>query len=499
VQNDGSGLPWFSITWCNRDPPNTTRVRLDRGVATLEWLHKFLATLVEPLDVTNSDHKCLRLEFEPRNLASHPRKPFRFEEIWTSDVGCEATIQEAWDKNRDGTSMFQVVNKLKDCKKGLGKWSRRHFGNVTRQLFEKRQQLKEAEVSALQGGSMDRLKSLKYEVNFLLEKEERMWRQKSRSSWLKDGDQNTRFFHGRASQRRRRNKIVGLRDNSRVWKEDKDEVVRIVIRYYETIFRSSQPIQIDEVVAHVPQVVSQSMNDILIREFTGVEVEEALKKMASLKALGPDGLPPLFYQRYWLVVGPDVTRCVLSCLNSGQLLTSINHTFITLIPKVKNLERVTEFCSISFCNVINKLVSKVIANRLKTILPKILSASQSAFVPGRLITHNVLVAFETLHHMHTTKIGRDGAMALKLDMSKAYDRVEWVYLESIMRKMGFHPRWVSMIMMCISTVSYSLLVNGEPHGYFNPTRGLRQGDPLSLYLFLLFAEGLHSLITQASE
>ena len=198
MQNDGSGLPWFSITWCNRDPPNTTRVRLDRGVATLEWLHKFSATLVEPLDVTNSNHKCLRLEFEPRNSASHPRKPFRFEEIWTSDVGCEATIQEAWDKNRDGTSMFQVVNKLKDCKKGLGKWSRRHFGNVTCQLSKKCQQLKEAEVSALQGGSMDRLKSLKYEVNFLLEKE-RMSRQKSRSSWLKDGDQNTRFFHGRAS------------------------------------------------------------------------------------------------------------------------------------------------------------------------------------------------------------------------------------------------------------------------------------------------------------
>jgi hypothetical protein len=138
------------------------------------------------------------------------------------------------------------------------------------------------------------------------------------------------------------------------------------------------------------------------------------------------------------VVGQDVTRGVLSCLNSGQLLTSINHTFITLIPKVKNPEKVIEFRPISLCNVIYKLVSKVIANRLKTILPHLISDSQSAFVPGRLIIDNVLVAFETLHHMHTTKMGRDGAMALKLDMSKAYDRVEWNYLESIMRKMGFH-------------------------------------------------------------
>jgi hypothetical protein len=166
---------------------------------------------------------------------------------------------------------------------------------------------------------------------------------------------------------------------------------------------------------------------------------------------------------------------------------------------VKNSERATEFHPISLCNVIYKLVSRVIANGLKTILPHIISDSQSAFVPECLITDNVLVSFETLHHMHTTKIGRDGAMALKLDISKAYDRVEWDYLESIMRKMGFHPQWVSMIMMCISMVSYSLLVNGEPYGSLKPTRGLRQGDPLSPYLFILCAEKFHSLITQASE
>jgi ribonuclease HI len=275
--------------------------------------------------------------------------------------------------------------------------------------------------------------------------------------------------------------------------------VSILLGYYETIFTTSQPTQIEEAVAHVPHVISSSMNESLTRAYTEIEVEEALKQMAPLKAPGPDGLPPLFYQRYWSVVGQDVTRGVLSCLNSGKLLSSINHTFITLIPKVKNPEKVTEFRPISLCNVIYKLVSKVIANRLKAILPHIISDSQSAFVPGRLITDSVLVAFETLHHMHTTKMGRDGAMALKLDMSKAYDRVEWNYLKSIMRKMGFHTRWVSMIMQCISTVSYSILVNGEPHGFLKPSRGLRQGDPLSPYLFLMCAEGFHSLISRASE
>ena len=228
-------------------------------------------------------------------------------------------------------------------------------------------------------------------------------------------------------------------------------------------------------------------------------MELALKQMAHLKALGPDGMPPLFFQKYWKVVSPEVTQGVLSCLNLGHILNAINHTFITLIPKVKTPERITEFRPISLCNVTYKLISKVIANRLKCILSSIISKAQSAFLPGRLITNNVLVAFETLHQTHSIKIGRDGAMAMKLDMSKAYNRVKWSFLEIIMRKMGFHPRWVSLIMNCISTISYFILVNGEPHGFLKPSRDIRQGDPLSPYLFLLCAEGLYYLISNAKD
>ena len=141
----------------------------------------------------------------------------------------------------------------------------------------------------------------------------------------------------------------------------------------------------------------------------------------------------------------------------------------------------------------------MIANRLKIVLSIIISDSQSAFVLERLITDNVAMTFEILHKMKAKCKGKQGEMAVKLDMSKAYDRVEWQFVEAIMRKLGFAERWISMIMECICTVQYSVLLDEVPKGYVIPSRGLRQEDPLSPYLFLFSAEGLSALMRQTSS
>lgn len=152
--------------------------------------------------------------------------------------------------------------------------------------------------------------------------------------------------------------------------------------------------------------MTEEDNQELLHPFTAEEVKSALYSMHPTKAPGPDGMPALFYQRSWHIVGKDVTECVQDTLNGNPFPTGLNHTFISLIPKVNNPTRMKDLRPISLCNVIYKIVSKVLTNRLKHVLGKIIAPSQSAFVPGRLITDNVLAAFELFHHMKNRKKGK---------------------------------------------------------------------------------------------
>lgn len=251
-----------------------------------------------------------------------------------------------------------------------------------------------------------------------------MWQQRSRALFLKDGDSNTRFFHSRASHRFRRNRILGLKDNQDIWCTSDDKIAEIAVNFYKELFNSSQPMEVQAVLDAIEPIVTSDMNQALTKDFVREEVEEALKHMEPLTAPGPDGMPPIFFQSYWSIVGEDISNAVLDCLNRCHLPEEINLTYITLIPKVKCPEKISEFRPISLCNVIYKLVSKVLANRLQKFLPLLISENQSAFQAGRIITDNVLMAFETLHYMKHHQSGKLGFMALKLDMSKAYDRVE---------------------------------------------------------------------------
>ena len=171
------------------------------------------------------------------------------------------------------------------------------------------------------------------------------------------------------------------------------------------------------------------MNAELVKPFTMEEIDTTIKQMAPLKASGPDGMLHPFYQTFWQHIGPEVSEAVLSCLNSGTLLKSINHTFISLIPKVNNPKVFQNLDLIVYAMCFTKLLAKLLPTALKPLLNSIVSKTQSAFIADRLITNNILIAFESLHYMKTSSSGKEGFMTLKLDMSKAYDRVEWSSLK----------------------------------------------------------------------
>ncbi|KAL9669643.1 hypothetical protein QQ045_007190 [Rhodiola kirilowii] len=468
-----------------------TKARLDRAFATFEWRQRFPTAEVWHEVSGCSDHSPLIIRWKERRKRSRLGL-FRFEPMWLRHNGYEEAVRDLWEGNAGNT--HKLTDCLKRCADGLKDWNKKCFGKVKNKIKELQEELSKVQDMERTDDSADLEVNLTSELDEWFLREELLWKQRSRIDWLKEGDRNTRYFHQRASHRRRMNRIEKLQTNDGMWVTEEEEICGAFAQYYKEIFKSSRGgtrVRWPEWMGFIPEKLNDEMRNDLMRPFSEAEIREAIFQMCPTKAPGLDGFSALFYQKHWSMIKGNVSRQILRMLNNGALEEGINKTLITLIPKVKEPKTVAEFRPISLCNVGIKIVTKMMANRLKPILPAIISENQGAFVPGKIISDNIIAAQELLHYIHTRGRQKMGYFALKLDISKAYDRVEWDFLEVLMQRLGFPEEWNSKVMSCVKTVSYVVRVNDFVTEEIKPARGIRQGDPLSPFLFLICSEWLN--------
>ncbi|PNY16050.1 ribonuclease H, partial [Trifolium pratense] len=484
-------------TWTNRQQNHhLIKARLDRFLANSEWKTMFPNFCNTHLLRYKSDHAPILLDFNTvAGLVTKQKgpKPIRYEQIWTREPPHYDIVKENWQNNSG-----PVHQKLATTLDSLHRWGYKTFGIIPKRIRNLQNDLQMLHEQNGTQNLTDQIKDKEQELDNILECEETWWKQRSRELWLQHGDKNTKYFHMKANIRRNKNKIEAITDlqGQKIYEETGIE--KVLVDHFKNLFTKQDTQNINETVKIVEGRINNDMHQELSKVFTREEVFQAIKDMKSLAAPGPDGLPALFYHNYWEIIGEEVTNMVLDVLNNNEDPSHLNSTYICLIPKINHPSSPSDFRPISLCNVTLKIITKTLANRIKNILPDVISPNQSAFIKGRLITDNTLIASEIFHYLAHTK-RKNGFVGIKTDMAKAYDRVEWDFLEATLSTMGFPSTMVATIMKCVKTVKFSILINGHPSQEFYPQRGLRQGDPLSPYLFIICADVLSGLITKAQK
>ncbi|KAG8374776.1 hypothetical protein BUALT_Bualt10G0030900 [Buddleja alternifolia] len=336
--------------------------------------------------------------------------------------------------------------------------------------------------------------SIQLELDDLFLKEVLIWKSRAKQNWLQHGDSNTRFFHLSATIHHRYNHIRSIEVSPSCFVTDSNDIGNAFVNYFVDLFTSTNPQIPHNLNGLFQSVISNAENLALISIPSPDEIKNVMFSMNSLKSPGPDGFSPLFFKKYWDIVSFDVMKFVQYFFDHGFMLTALNHTLISLIPKTPHPTKVEGFRPISLCNSTYKVISKILASRFKVLLDKFISPSQSAFVPNRDINDNSILSHKIMNFLNNKRKGKVAYMAIKIDLAKAFDRVEWSTLLLILENLGFDPKFIHFIHQCITTSSLSLLVNSTTFGYFKSSRGICQGDPISPFLVITFAKILSRLL-----
>lgn len=285
------------------------------------------------------------------------------------------------------------------------------------------------------------------EYSSILTQEELFWCQKARCDWFRFGDKNTKFFHTSTIIRRKRNKIECVLDDEGQMVLNQERLEGLATSYFEHLYTGEETGERLPLQNCFPKLKAEDFEEIH-RDVNDEEIREAVFSMGALKAPGLDGLHPIFYQANWEIVGPSVCRLVREAFSNPEKIQEVNDTAIVLIPKVDAPTSMSQFRPISLYNVVYKVVTKVLASRLKWFMPQLVAPNQCSFIPGHHSFDNIVVAQEIFHTMRKRK-GKKGMVAVKIDLEKAYDRLSWEFLKETLGEIGLKEHLIKLIYSCV--------------------------------------------------
>ncbi|KAG7552176.1 hypothetical protein ISN45_Aa06g027810 [Arabidopsis thaliana x Arabidopsis arenosa] len=424
---------------------------------------------------------------------------------WTNKRSLDPIVKEVWQSV--GGSVLALKDfcfKLKKLKQPLKSLLKNNFSDLEKRVLEAHSTLKSLQLITFNDPSPLNLQnesSAKDIWSGLCLTEESFFRQKSRIRWMGEGDLNTSFFHSVTTARNVENAIRHLLKPDRSYTSSLQEVHELAVNHFSGILTTIRGQYCPALPGFLNFLIHSTCSDVqqeaLFSTFTGEDIRSCLFKMPLNKTPGPDGFPVEFFKSTWSIIGQDLITVVLKFFQDSFIPTALNSTSLVLIPKRPGSKELKDFRPISCLNTVYKIISRLLTNRLKPILPDLILPNQTAFVKDRLLLENVLLPSEVMQGYHLNS--RKARITLKVDIAKAFDSVRWDFLLTTLQAYHVPMPFINWIRACVCFPSLSVSINGVTSGFFKGKSGLRQGDPLSPILFVLIMNVLSLMLNKAAE
>ncbi|GJT62825.1 RNA-directed DNA polymerase, eukaryota [Tanacetum coccineum] len=476
-----------AFTWCHKSA--TKMSKLDRFFVSNNLLNIFPHISGITLDRFLSDHRPILLR---ESAHDYGPVPFRFFHHWIHLEGFNDFVTSTWNSapSVDSNGMRNLAGKLKFLKAHIKIWIKDNKSETVSTIANLKKELNQLDAVIDKGTGTEVEAEKRMEVLAALRNIDHIHSmdlaQKAKIKWSIEGDENSNFFHGILNKKRNQMNIRGITIDG-VWKEQPNDVKQEFLSHFQDRFAkpSERRANID---MRFPKTISEDQSQDLEREVSKQEIKTAVWGCGTDKSPGPDGFSFGFYRHFWPVIEHDVYMAVNHFFIHGEIPPGCNSSFIALIPKVPDANLVKDFRPISLIGSIYKIIAKILSNRLVNVLGDIVNEVQSAFIAERQMLDGPFILNEILQWCTKKK---KKTLIFKVDFEKAFDSIRWDFLDDVLKEFGFRCKWRNWIQSCLTSSKGSILVNGCPTNEFQFYKGLKQGDPLSPFLFILVMESLH--------